>query len=136
MINTSTLVGNLGADPEVRYTNDGEPVTSFNLAFNSGKKEKANWIRVVCFKKLAETASEWLQKGDKIAVTGILDQNTWTNQQNEQKSVIQLIGRNIEFIKLKKGNQTNGQNQQFNQQPGGNQQNDNKYQSEYDDIPL
>ena len=56
MLNQCTLTGNLGADPEVFYNPEGNPVTSFNIAFHSSKK-KTGWIKVVCFQKLAEVAS-------------------------------------------------------------------------------
>ena len=56
MINNCTLTGNIGADPEIFYNSEGNPVTSFNIAFQSSKK-KTGWIKVVCFQKLAEIAS-------------------------------------------------------------------------------
>ena len=99
MLNNATLIGNLGADPEVFYSpSSGEPVGRFNMAFVSGK-DKTSWIKVVCFNRLATVAEKYLHKGARIAVSGILDQNTWETAEGEQRSTIQLIAHNIEFVK-------------------------------------
>ena len=62
MLNQTVLTGNLGADPEVFYSSEGNPVASFNLAFRSSKK-KTGWIRCVAFGKLAETTEKYLHRG-------------------------------------------------------------------------
>jgi hypothetical protein len=61
MLNQCTLTGNLGGDPEVFYSSEGNPVASFSLAFHSSKK-KTGWIKVVCFQKLAEVTQKYLHK--------------------------------------------------------------------------
>ena len=76
MLNQCVLTGNLGQDPEVFYSSEGNPVTSFNIAFHSSKK-KTCWIRVVCFQKLADIASKFLHKGARIAVIGTLDRHVY-----------------------------------------------------------
>lgn len=98
MLNQCTLTGNLGADPEVFYNPEGNPVTSFNIAFHSSKK-KTGWIKVVCFQKLAEVASQYLHKGARIAVIGTLDQHRWESDEGIQKSSFQIIANTLEFIK-------------------------------------
>lgn len=97
MLNQSVLTGNLGADPEVFYNPEGNPVTSFNIAFQSSKK-KTGWIKVVCFHKLAEIASIYLHKGARIAVVGVLDQNKWQGYDGQNRSTFQVIANNIEFM--------------------------------------
>jgi single-strand DNA-binding protein len=92
------MTGNLGADPEVFYNPEGNPVTSFNIAFQSSRK-KTGWIRVVCFQKLAEIASLYLHKGARIAIVGVLDQQKWTTEEGQPRSTFQLIANSIEFIK-------------------------------------
>lgn len=79
MLNQIVLTGNLGGDPELNYYGEGEPVASFNLAFNSSKK-KTGWIKVTCFKKLAEIAEKYLHKGARVAVVGTLDQRKWEDE--------------------------------------------------------
>ena len=76
-MNNCILTGNLGADPEVFFTGDGNPIASFNLAFKSGRKTEANWIRITAFNKLAEICQTYLHKGARIAVLGNLNQDKW-----------------------------------------------------------
>ena len=98
MINTCILTGNLGADPEVFYSSEGNPVATFNIAFKSGK-DKTSWIKVVAFKKLAEIVEKYLHKGARIGIVGTLDQQKWETDEGVQKSTFQLIANSIEFIK-------------------------------------
>ena len=98
MLNSCILTGNLGADPEIFYGSEGDPVSTFNLAFRSSKK-KSGWIKVTCFGRLAEVASRYLHKGARIAVIGTLDQNQWQTDKGNQRSSLQLIANSIEFIK-------------------------------------
>ena len=98
MLNSCILTGNLGADPEVFYSSEGDPVASFNLAFRSSKK-KTGWIKITCFQRLAETAQRYLHKGARIAVIGYLDQQKWESDEGVQRSSFQLIANTLEFIK-------------------------------------
>jgi len=98
MLNQTVLTGNLGEDPKDFFTPDGTQVTSFNLAFQAGKK-KTCWIKVVCFKKLAELASKYLHKGARIAISGTLDQDKWTDKDNQNHTTFQILGNTLEFIK-------------------------------------
>ena len=98
MINTCILTGNLGADPEVFYSSEGNPVATFNIAFKSGK-DKTSWIKVVAFKKLAEIVEKYLHKGARIGIVGTLDQQKWETEEGAQRSSFQLIANSIEFIK-------------------------------------
>ena len=98
MINTCIQTGNLGADPEVFYSSEGNPVATFNIAFKSGK-DKTSWIKVVAFKKLAEIVEKYLHKGARIGIVGTLDQQKWETDEGAQRSSFQLIANSIEFIK-------------------------------------
>ena len=115
MLNQCVLTGNLGADPEVFYNPEGNPVTSFNIAFHSSKK-KTGWIKVVCFQKLAEVASQYLHKGARIGIIGTLDQNKWETNEGVQKSSFQLIANSLEFIKTE-GRGFNKENQNAEEVP-------------------
>ncbi len=97
-MNICIITGHLGADPESKYTQDGMLVVSFSLAFKS-TKEKTGWIKTTCFNKTAELAEKYLHKGAKIAVTGLLDQDKWTTDRGDNKTMIKLIANSIEFIK-------------------------------------
>lgn len=97
-MNQVVITGNLGEDPSEFYTPDGVSITSFNMAFRSGK-DKTSWIKVSCYNKQAEVASRCLHKGARIGVIGVLDQQKWTDNEGNQKSGYRLIANNIEFIK-------------------------------------
>jgi len=99
MLNQTVISGNLGGSPEEFFNGDGDPIVKFSLAFKSSK-EKTGWIKVVCFKRLAEVASKYLHKGARIAVVGTLQQNKWETDEGIQKSNFELIANNIEFIKV------------------------------------
>ena len=110
MINQICIIGNLGDDPVVHYSgNTGEPVANFDLAFYCGK-DKTGWIRCVCFKKTAEIAETHLHKGARIAVVGNLDENVWTNDDNQKRKNHQIIVNSIEFVKTDGRGFDNGEN--------------------------
>jgi single-strand DNA-binding protein len=98
MLNQTVLTGNLGADPEVFYSSEGNPVASFNLAFRSSKK-KTGWIKVTCFQRLAEVTEKYLHKGARIGIIGTLDQQKWETDEGQTRSSYQLIANSLEFIK-------------------------------------
>ncbi|HSG89494.1 MAG TPA: single-stranded DNA-binding protein [Pseudomonadales bacterium] len=84
-INKVILIGNLGADPETRYTQGGSPVTNFRIATSENwkdkqsgdTKERTEWHPIVCFGRLAEIAGEYLRKGSKVYVEGALRTSSW-----------------------------------------------------------
>ena len=98
MLNSCVLTGNLGADPETIYSHDGNPITSFTLAFRSGK-DKTSWLKITCFNRLAEIAERHLHKGARIAVMGSLDQEKWQTNDGESRTSYKLIAHSLEFIK-------------------------------------
>ncbi len=98
MLNQTVLMGNLGADPEIFYSSEGDPVASFSLAFHSTKK-KTGWIKVVCFNRLAEVAEKYLHKGARIAIVGTLDQQKWEDDKGATRTSFQLMANSIEFVK-------------------------------------
>ncbi|MCJ7717401.1 MAG: single-stranded DNA-binding protein [Anaerolineales bacterium] len=98
MLNQTILTGNLGADPEVFYSSEGNPVASFNLAFRSSKK-KTGWIKCVAFNKLAEVTEKYLHKGARIGIIGTLDQQKWETDEGVTRNSYQLITNSLEFIK-------------------------------------
>jgi single-strand DNA-binding protein len=98
MLNLTILTGNLGADPEIFYSSEGNPVANFSLAFRSGK-DKTGWIKVVAFKKMAEIVEKYLHKGARIGIIATLDQQKWETDEGLSRSSFQLIANSIEFIK-------------------------------------
>jgi single-strand DNA-binding protein len=136
-INKVILVGNLGKDPEVRYTPNGKAVANLTLATSESWKvqsgqiqEKTEWHRVSMFGKLAEIAGEYLRKGSQVYIEGKLQTSKWKDQQGQDRyttevvldpfnGVMQMLGG-----KGGQSNQSEGgyQNQQ-RQAPQQNQQN-------------
>jgi single-strand DNA-binding protein len=98
-INKVILVGNLGQDPEIRYTADGRPIANFSLATsetwkdkNSGeKREKTEWHRVVVFGKLAEICGEYLSKGRQVYIEGRLQTRKWQGQDGQDRYTTEVV---------------------------------------------
>ena len=98
-INKVILVGNLGQDPEIRYTADGRPIANFSVATsetwkdkNSGeKREKTEWHRVVVFGKLAEICGEYLSKGRQVYIEGKLQTRKWQGQDGQDRYTTEVV---------------------------------------------
>jgi single-strand DNA-binding protein len=113
MINTVTIVGNLGQDPEIRYTASGVPVAGFTVAVNEvykgkdGQKvKKVHWFRVTAFQRLAEIVGEYCTKGSKVGVRGQLQQRTWQDSEGMNHSLVEIRARELELLSGKNDNQT------------------------------
>ncbi len=121
-INKVILVGNLGNDPEIKTTNNGNKIASFSVATSetwkdkqSGEKqEKTEWHRVVVFNQnLAEVVEKYVKKGSKVYVEGSLQTRKWTDKDGQEKQVTEVIISNFkgEIALLDgKGKETNGSN--------------------------
>jgi single-strand DNA-binding protein len=101
-----TLIGNLGADPEMRYTPNGQPVTSFRMAVSrtwtgqdGQRQEKTVWFRVTAWRKLAETASQYLTKGSKVLVVGEVEEaNAYIDKEGKARATLEVTASNIRFL--------------------------------------
>ena len=107
-LNQVVLIGNLARDPELRYTPDGTPVTSFTIAVNrpfvnrQGERE-ADFVPVVVWRKRAETCSEYLMKGSQVAVEGRLQVRNYEDKDGIRKWVTEVVARRVDFLqRLKK----------------------------------
>lgn len=109
-MNQVIITGNLGADPDLKYSQNGDPIATFSLAFRLSK-EKTGWIKTVCFGKTAELAEKYLHKGAKVLVSATLDNNKWETDDGQQRSTLQLIANRIEFIKTDGRGFENGQHE-------------------------
>jgi len=105
-INKVILIGNLGRDPEVRYTPDGTAVTNFSIATslewndkNSGeKKEKTEWHRIVTFRKLAEICGQYLSKGRQVYVEGRLQTRSWDDKEGVKRYMTEVVADTVQFL--------------------------------------
>ena len=105
MFQKSIIVGNLGQDPEMRYTPSGKAVTNFTVAVNrkwtnhSGEQqEKTTWFRVAAWEKLAELCNQYLSKGRLVLVEGEVEASAYTSQEGEVKASLELTARNVRFL--------------------------------------
>src|SRR5437870_13096803 len=97
--NTVTLVGNITRDPELRFTPSGQATATFGLAVNrrwqnrqtNEWEEAVSFFNVVCWREMAENASESLAKGSRVIVTGRLEQRSWESQEGDKRSKIEVI---------------------------------------------
>ena len=103
-MNSVTLIGRLGADPEVRYTPDGVAVANFSLATTEkwtkdGQKfEKTEWHRLVAWRKTAEIAGEYLFKGSQVAVQGKIETREWEDKDGNKRYTTEIVVRNLEML--------------------------------------
>jgi single-strand DNA-binding protein len=102
-INKVILIGNLGADPEVRQTQDGRPIVNLRLATSENwkdkstgeRREKTEWHRVVIFSEgLARVAEQYLKKGSKIYIEGQLQTRKWTDQNGQERYTTEVVLQN------------------------------------------
>ena len=101
-LNKAMIIGNLGRDPEMRYTPNGQAVTQFTVAVNrnykdaSGEwKEETEWFRVVAWGPLAERSAENLRKGRKVYVEGRLQTRAWEDKDGQKRYTTELIANTI-----------------------------------------
>lgn len=101
-----TIVGNVGADPEMRYTPDGTPVTSFSVATSRKYKnaqgatvEQTTWHRVACWRKLAEVTAEHVKRGNRVLVTGTVEARAWLDgRTGEPRASLEVTATNVRFL--------------------------------------
>ena len=110
-INKVILIGNMGRDPEIRYTPTGTAVATVSIATSEAWKDKQSgqlqerteWHRVIFFSRLAEIVGEYLKKGSKIYIEGRLQTSTW-NKNGEQKYRTEIIAQDILLLGTGNGN--------------------------------
>ena len=104
-VNKVILVGNLGADPEIRYTPSGMAVANFNLATSEtrsnkeGQKEtKTEWHRIVAFGKLAEICVEYLAKGKQVYIEGKIQTRSWDDRDGNKKYTTEILANTMQML--------------------------------------
>ncbi|MFO7603355.1 MAG: single-stranded DNA-binding protein [Gammaproteobacteria bacterium] len=127
-VNKVILIGNLGKDPEIRYTANGAAIANVTIATSETWKDKATgenqekteWHRVVFFNRLAEIVGEYLKKGSKIYVEGRLQTRKWQDQQGQDRYTTEIVAGEMQMLDSKGGGSAN-----FNQDTpaGGGQYN-------------
>ena len=104
-LNKVMLIGNVGKDPEMRYTANGNAVTTFSLACNRSfaspegeRREETDWFEVVTWNKLAELCSQFLQKGRQAYVEGRLHTRSWEGQDGQKRYRTEVVAQTVLFL--------------------------------------
>ena len=104
-LNKVMIIGNLGTDPEMRFTPNGNPVTSFRMATSRNytspegeRKQETEWFDVVTWNRLAETCNQFLVKGKRAYVEGRLRTRNWESQDGQKRSRIEIIANRVLFL--------------------------------------
>ena len=120
-LNKVMLIGNVGQDPELRYTPDGNPVANFSIAVNRRRKvgdefkDETEWFNIVCFSRTAENVNQYLSKGQKVYVEGRFQSSEYVGQDGNQRKSFEVIANDVTFLSTKSEaesiNQSSSQNQ-------------------------
>ncbi|HEX19897.1 MAG TPA: single-stranded DNA-binding protein [Acidiferrobacteraceae bacterium] len=123
-VNKVILVGNLGRDPEIRYSANGQAIANVNIATseswkdkNTGEKqEKTEWHRIVFFGRLAEIVGEYLKKGSQIYVEGRLQTRKWQDKEGKDRYTTEIVANEMQMLGSRGGSGAPSDN--FNQDTG------------------
>jgi len=150
MVNKVILIGNVGKDPIIRNVNDNTPVANFTLATNEiykdsqGNTQKnTEWHNIVAWRNLAQLAEKFIRKGSQIYVEGRIKSRTYTDKDNQQRTIVEILADKIQLLGKKEsdGNiqsQTNVDNvQEINPHVSGNNINETlSTDGEAGDLPF
>lgn len=110
-LNKVMIIGNIGGEPEMRFTPTGKPVASFNVATNrvyttpeGERKEETEWFTVVAWNKLAEQCNQFLSKGQVVYVEGRLHTRSWDGEDGQKHYRTEVIANRVVFLSRVKGN--------------------------------
>jgi single-strand DNA-binding protein len=111
----ASIIGNLGNDPEMRYSAGGAPFLRFNVASNFRARspegewqDKTEWVRVTVFGQRAETLGQYLKKGSRVYVDGRLEARPWTDQQGQVRAGLELVASDVEFMSTRSDDEMRG----------------------------
>ena len=109
-LNKVMIIGNLGRDPEMRFTANGQAVANFSVACNrryttrdGEQRDETEWVRVVCWGRQAEIAGQYLQRGSQIYVEGRLQTRSWEDQQGQTRYMTEVVANNFQFLGSRSG---------------------------------
>jgi len=133
-MNKALLIGRLGRDPEIKYTQSGNAIANLNIATSEKwtdqageKQEKTEWHSVVAFGKLADICSKYLVKGSKVFVEGKIQTRSW-EQDGQTRYKTEIVMGNMEMLSEKQ--------KQYDEPPVADRQPTGTYDPEKDDIPF
>jgi single-strand DNA-binding protein len=146
-INKVILIGNLGRDPETRYTQGGSAVTNLRIATAESWKDKqtgeqqerTEWHSVVCFARLGEIAGEYLRKGSKVYIEGRLQTRKWQDKEGHDRYSTEIVANDMQMLDSRGGGDSGdappmrqGGNAPRNQSARNNARDDSRSEPQYD----
>ena len=147
-INKVIIVGNLGKDPELRHTPQGQAVCNFSIATSESwndkagqKQERTEWHRVVVWGKLGELCSKYLQKGRQVYVEGKLQTRAWDDKDGQKRYTTEVVANTVQFLGSAAGASASRSNNDFagggtSADPFGAPPNFDEAAPTSDDIPF
>ncbi|SMF66662.1 single-stranded DNA-binding protein [Pseudobacteriovorax antillogorgiicola] len=128
-VNKAIILGNLGQDPELKYTPSGTAVCTLSVATtdvrndpNGGRQERTEWHRVVVWSKQAENCAKYLSKGRSVYVEGRIQTRSWEDQSGQKRYSTEVVAQTVQFI----GGGASSRNNEYSSQPSGGYQQQNK----------
>jgi len=123
-LSKATIIGNLGGDPEMRYTPAGRAFTSFSVACNrtystgeGERKEETEWFRVTAWGKLAEVCSQYLNKGSRVYVEGRLSSRTWEGADGQKRFSLEVTANEMQILDSRVRGDSSGSDSQMAEEP-------------------
>lgn len=115
-VNKVIIIGNLGRDPEIKYTQSNVPVVNFSVATSESWKDKATgewqekteWHRIVAWRHLAERAEKYLRKGKQVYVEGKLETRKWQGQDGQDRYTTEIVARELQMLGRRDDNEGGG----------------------------
>jgi single-strand DNA-binding protein len=109
-LNKVMIIGNLGRDPEMKYTPNGKAITTFSVAVgrvsraaDGTNQEETEWFRIVAWDKLAETCNQFLHKGSKVYIEGRLQTRKWTDTNNVEQKMVEIVANEMMMLDSRQG---------------------------------
>lgn len=140
MINKAIIVGNLGADPEIRYTQSGSPVATFNVATTErwrdqegNQQESTEWHRIVAWRKLAEICGEYLHKGSRVYIEGKIQTRKWQDQSGNDRYTTEIVAREMKMLDRR---ESGGSSSSGSSQEKSYPESSSSYHDMGDDVPF
>ncbi len=143
-VNKVILIGNLGRDPEVRYTKSGTSVATLNLATtdswtdqNGQKQERTEWHRVVAWAKLADIAKEYLTKGQQVYIEGRLQTRSWDDRDGNKRYTTEIKADQMVMLGGRRGGENSERGEPSSSpSPPGPEETPEPFDAKEDDVPF
>lgn len=142
-LNKIMLIGNLGRDPEMRFTPSGKPVTDFSLAVNRRRRspdgemtDDTEWFRIVCWDRLAEITDQYLSKGTQVYVEGRLQTRRYTANDGTERTSVDVIANELIILTPRGERASGGYRDTSSRGQGQEQQESDRFDEDFDDVPF